>query len=467
MSRTRILMGSTVTALAVAAVAGAPALLAPATPTNQPATAAAAGAAPEPAAAATPTGPAPTATPDRIVLNPGTDLSTQQTVTWRTSADVTAPEAQISPDTANPWGFKTTTVKATRTTTQQADGGYTQAFHTATFDALAPGTSYLYRVGDGTTWSPWLRFTTGQPSNPTTSLIAMGDIQTGIRSDWSRVALAAFGDRPQAKGLISVGDHTNTFNKDEQWDELLDAAAPLSNGRVWMPAIGNHEYRSTDSGELTPQFRAQFPAPANGPTDFPQFAGTSYYTDIDNVRVVTLNSYYRVPADKKDEQRWLDSQARWMERILANNPREFTIVNFHYPVYSSSPDRGNPELRATWQPIFEKYGVDLVLQGHDHAYVSGQRDVRGGRNTGPVYVTSSSSIRQYPLDYSDWTRNGATPKTAYQSLMTYQLIDLKDRTLTYTAKDSTGRITDQWMVAHRGNTKQVRHLQGIGVQPTS
>ncbi|NNG37092.1 purple acid phosphatase family protein [Nakamurella aerolata] len=466
MSRTRVLLGSGVTALAVAAVVGVPALLAP---TAQP-TAGQQAAAPAPtqpaAAAAVPTSPAPTATPDRIVLNPDTDLDARQTVTWRTSTDVTAPQAQISPDTADPWGFKTVTVKASRTTNQQADGGYSQAFHTATFEALKPGTTYLYRVGDGSIWSPWLRFTTGKPAAPTTSLIAMGDIQTGIRSDWSRVALAAYGDRPQARGLISVGDHTNTFNNDAQWDELLDAAAPLSNGRVWMPAIGNHEYRSTDSGELTPQFRAQFPAPANGPTDFPQFAGTTYYTDIDNVRVVTLNSYYRVPADKKDEQRWLDSQARWMESILANNPREFTIVNFHYPVYSSSPDRANPELRNTWQPIFEKYGVDLVLQGHDHAYVSGQRDVRG-RNTGPVYVTSSSSIRQYPQDYSDWTKNGATPKTAYQSLMTYQLIDLQDRTLTYTAKDSTGRITDQWTVAHRGNTKQVKHIQGIGVQRTS
>lgn len=410
-----------------------------------------------------PSAPSPTA--DRIVLNPTTDNATTQSVTWRSATDVTAPQAQISPDTANPWGFQTTTVAADETQEQDTDLGYRHAFHSATFTDLEPGTTYLYRVGDGTTWSPWMPFTTSDPSASRTSLIAMGDIQTGIAGQWTRVALAATQDRPGARAMITVGDQINNFNNDAQWDQLLTAAGSTPRQMQWIPAVGNHEYRSTDSGELTPQFRGQFDLPDNGPDDFEHFDETVYYTDVDDVRVVTLNSYYRIPLDKADEQRWLDAQAEWLDGVLTDNPREFTIVNMHYPVYSSSPDRANPELRATIEPVLEEHEVDLVLQGHDHAYVSGQRNAAKGRyESGPVFVTSSSSIRQYPLDYSDWLDNGAEIKTAFHSRSTYQLIDVEGRRLTYTAKDSTGQLVDQWTIEHRGDTRKVRHVDGIGVQ---
>lgn len=408
---------------------------------------------------------APLATPDRVTLNPTEDNATTQTVSWRTRAGVEAPTAEISPDTANPWGYQKTVVTATESQTQTTEAGYEQTFHSATFTDLAPGTTYLYRVSDGSSWSPWMPFTTSDPDAQTTSLIAMGDIQTGIAEQWTRVAAAAVQDRPEARALITVGDQINTWDNEDQWHQLLNAAGTVPQQMQWIPAVGNHEYRSTDSGELSPQFRAQFALPDNGPEDFPHFEETVYYTDIDDVRVVTMNSYYRIPLDKAEEQRWLDAQADWLDGILTDNPREFTIVNMHYPIYSSSPDRANPELRATFQPVFEEHGVDLVLQGHDHAYVSGQRDASNARlEDGPLYVTSSSSIRQYPLDYSDWIDNGAQIKTAFHSRSTYQLIDVEGRKLTYTAKDSTGLLVDQWTIEHRGNRSRVQHVDGIGIQ---
>ena len=43
----------------------------------------------------------------------------------------------------------------------------------------------------------------------------------------------------------------------------------------------------------------------------------------------------------------------------------------HYPIYSSKQGRDNVGLRNALQPLFEKYKVDLVLQGHDHTYGRG------------------------------------------------------------------------------------------------
>lgn len=412
---------------------------------------------------------APTTDPDRIVLTPATDTTTAQTVTWRTSTDVTEPVLEWSPDTANPWGFKKQSVKAT-TEIIDSDLGYKQAFHTATITDLAPGTTYLYRVGGAGEFSGWMPFTTSDPNAKKTSLIAMGDIQKGHKEHWTRVADKAHDDRPHAKAMITAGDQVNTFNKDVEWHDMFNAAAMIPREMMWLPAVGNHEYKSTNSGELTPQYRAQFTLPENGPTDFEHFKETVYYTDVDDVRVVTLNSYYRIPLEKADEQRWLDAQAAWLDKLLTDNPREFTIVNMHYPIYSSSPDRGNPELRKTIQPILDKHQVDLVLQGHDHAYVSGQKDLDANKNkpnNGPIYVTSSSSNRQYPLDWTDWAKNGATPITAFHSISTYQTIDVVDGKLVYAAKDSTGKMMDEWVVEKNpAGKKKVRNTYSSGVMPS-
>lgn len=100
--------------------------------------------------------------------------------------------------------------------------------------------------------------------------------------------------------------------------------------------------------------------------------------------------------------------------------------------------------------------------------MSGQRDLGGGkRNAGPIYVTSSSSNRQYPLDYTDWTKNGATPKTAFHSRSTYQIIEVEGRTMTYTAKDSTGLVVDRWVVQNSPGKgpKKVTNTESLGVMP--
>ncbi|PMC76957.1 S-layer homology domain-containing protein [Brachybacterium sp. UMB0905] len=401
--------------------------------------------------------------PDHITLNPTEDNTTTLTVTWRTSPEVQTPHLQVSADTANPWGFDTVTVDASDSVTRDSGAGYEHTHHSATATGLQPGTTYLYRVGDGTNYSGWMPVTTCDPDAQRTSLIAMGDIQTGHTEHWTRVALAALKDRPQARALITAGDQVNTWDSAAEWHALNRAAGKLPRTMIWNPAVGNHEYRSTDSGELSAQYRDQFDLPLNGPDDFEHFAETVYYHDVDDIRVVTMNTYYRIPRNTADELRWLTSQAAWLDEILTDSPREFTIVVMHYPVYSSSPDRGNPELRAYIEPVLEKHGVDLVLAGHDHAYVSGQREM-AGEDTGPVFVTSSSSNRQYPLQVTDWYDNGALPRTAYHSRSTYQLIDVEDGTLSYTAKDSTGAVTDEWEIIHHPEGgRTVTHVGGVGI----
>jgi predicted phosphodiesterase len=54
----------------------------------------------------------------------------------------------------------------------------------------------------------------------------------------------------------------------------------------------------------------------------------------------------------------------------ASNPNIDWIVVYFHKLMITSPSRFPPEplLSDTYQPLFEKYGVDLILQGHNHNY---------------------------------------------------------------------------------------------------
>ena len=53
----------------------------------------------------------------------------------------------------------------------------------------------------------------------------------------------------------------------------------------------------------------------------------------------------------------------------ADNPRtDWLIVFLHHPMYTSTPNPYSMDLRNLLQPTFDLYGVDLIINGHKHAY---------------------------------------------------------------------------------------------------
>ena len=87
--------------------------------------------------------------------------------------------------------------------------------------------------------------------------------------------------------------------------------------------------------------------------------GKEYYRITKgNVAFYSLNSNYM---DKK--------QLDWLESELAKDNSEWKICFFHHPPYSSGGKHGSDkQLREVVEPIFLKYGVNMVLAGHDHFY---------------------------------------------------------------------------------------------------
>jgi len=87
--------------------------------------------------------------------------------------------------------------------------------------------------------------------------------------------------------------------------------------------------------------------------------GKEYYRiKKGNVAFYSLNSNYM---DQK--------QVKWLEDELAKDTSDWKICFFHHPPYSSAGKHGSDkQLREVVEPIFVKYGVNVVLTGHDHVY---------------------------------------------------------------------------------------------------
>jgi 3',5'-cyclic AMP phosphodiesterase CpdA len=135
-----------------------------------------------------------------------------------------------------------------------------------------------------------------------------------------------------------------------------------------------------------------------------------------------------------------------LEQQLANTKAKWKFVAYHHPAYSSAPKRDNKALREAWGPLFDKYRVDLALQGHDHAYLRTypMKDNKrvASPKEGTVYIVSVSGTKGYKQDPRDYTEFGMT------NVATYQVLDIQisgDR-LVYRAYDIDGRLRDELVI---------------------
>jgi Calcineurin-like phosphoesterase len=63
-----------------------------------------------------------------------------------------------------------------------------------------------------------------------------------------------------------------------------------------------------------------------------------------------------------------DRQTAWLEQQLAESTATWKIAAFHHPPYACGGHSGNELVARHWIPLFESYGVQLVLSGHEHNY---------------------------------------------------------------------------------------------------
>lgn len=375
-------------------------------------------------------------TPDQIILTWSADPRTTQTIQWRTSDRVRkgvvryAKKSDINPPSTNsprPLEIVATTEPIY---TRFIVNDPVNRHHTATLSHLEPGTTYLYSVGDGTSrnWSPPAEFTTAPAGPKPFSFVYMGDAQNGLYK-WGTLLKNAYRSRPDAAFYIMAGDLINRGADRDDWDDLLYNSQGVYNRRPIVPAIGNHECQA-GRPEL---YLRLFDLPKNGPSTIEKERAYSF--EYSNALFVILDSNL----DPRDQTSWLEQQ-------LATTRATWKFVVYHHPAYSPAVERDNPDIRKIWGAIFDKYHVDLALQGHDHSYLrtypmKGEQRVASPAQ-GTIYIVSVSGTKMYEQDKRDYTEFGMT------NVATYQVLDIQivGNRLIYRAHDIDGKLRDTFII---------------------
>jgi 3',5'-cyclic AMP phosphodiesterase CpdA len=100
------------------------------------------------------------------------------------------------------------------------------------------------------------------------------------------------------------------------------------------------------------------------------------------------------------------AQVGWLEGALKESTAKWKIAVFHHPIYSSAGEHGpSLGLRSRIEPILTRYGVNVVISGHDHVYerVKPQQGVQyfvsgAGGKVRPGDVDMRSPFREASFD---------------------------------------------------------------------
>ena len=256
--------------------------------------------------------------------------------------------------------------------------------HTLSISGLTPNTTYYYAVYKGDSLmqgGPNHYFKTSQSIGSTSKLRVWvtGDMGTGTAN---QVAVATqmenYIGTNHLDAWLLLGDNAYSVGSDIEYTTKF--FQPYQNKRfmkqtvIW-PSPGNHDYGGSPTNQVSHNIRYFdiFSVPQLGelgghPSGVPQY----YSYNINNVHFVSLDSY-GIDNGGRLSDTLISTQVSWLKADLAANTQPWTIIYFHHPPYTMGSHNSDTELdllalRTNLVPIFEKYKVDLVLNGHSHTY---------------------------------------------------------------------------------------------------
>lgn len=281
--------------------------------------------------------------------------------------------------------------------------------HFARLTNLTPGTTYSYEVEvNGVRLGEAATFTTAPAQGSEASFIAFADSGSGTIH---QKRLAEVMKRVSFDFALIAGDVIYDKGADADYDpRYFRPYGEMIKHLPFFPVPGNHDI-VTESGA---PFRRNFYLPK----------GNFYYDFFwGDIHVIGLDS------NKVTDR----TQKAWLETAL-KAPARWKIVYFHHPAFSAAEYGDTPSVQMQWVPLFEQYGVDLVINGHAHGY---ERTVP---INGVTYiVTGGGGAPLYPV--------GRNERTVISS-STYEFVsvDVTANAMILKALDAAGEVIDQFQI---------------------
>jgi len=245
----------------------------------------------------------------------------------------------------------------------------------------------------------------------------LGDFGTGDATQY-QLATQMVRLRGQFKYdfVAMVGD--NLYGSERPQDFTKKFEIPyrplLDAGVKFYGALGNHDAREQ-------RFYKLF-----------NMNGRLYYTvkPKADVRFFFLESTYPVP-----------EQIKWVENELKNSDSNWKIAVFHHPLYSSGDRHGSDlRLREVLEPLFLKYNVSVVLNGHDHFY----ERIKPQKGIQYFVVGSGGKLRAGNID----RRSGLTAR-GFDTDLAFMAAEIDGDQMYFNAVSRSGQIVDSGVLTRR------------------
>ncbi|MCF3105756.1 metallophosphoesterase family protein [Streptomyces roseoverticillatus] len=340
-----------------------------------------------------------------VHLQFGSDPSSEMTVSWITPQSVRRPQVRLgSPE----GGHGGRAVEAETRTYRDGLSKEEVYVHHARITGLRPSTTYLYAAGhDGATPETG-SFTTAPRGRAAFTFTSFGDQATpnlrrvihlpdGVPSPVNRFPLHTSSQvgSPASADIVSAVERVaplfNFVNGDlcyaaiagawgtsrvATWADWFINNSRSTRLRPWMPCAGNHE-NEKDNGPIgAAGYQTYFALPASSASSDEETRGMWYAFTVGAVRFISLANDDVALQDGGDT--YISgysggAQRRWLERELkaarADRGIDWIVVCMHQPMISSHRSAGSDlGVRRAWGPLFDAYGVDLVVSGHEHHY---------------------------------------------------------------------------------------------------
>lgn len=218
---------------------------------------------------------------------------------------------------------------------------------------LKKGTSYEYYIQDSNNsrLTPTYTFTTKRSVTEDAPLrIAVFGDSGVLGTDQFRVAGQMQSWRPDL--FLHTGDIAyNSGTEEEYRTKVFDVYQSLFAEIPFYGSIGNHDYTTEQAGPYKELF--EYPTAYSTSEDY-------YAFDYGPAHIVSLNTSLDYSEGSE--------QYNWLVSDLQASDKDWKIVYFHFPMYSAGEHGTTVGMADILGPVFEQYGVDLVLNGHDHDY---------------------------------------------------------------------------------------------------
>ena len=280
---------------------------------------------------------------------------TQLNITWHADKSAAYPEVKLSKnaDMSGAVSFTGETAEA------ENDA---QLVCRVTMTGIEENTTYYYQYHSESGWSEPAKYES--KGFDSYKMMVVGDIQIGGQSTdnpdeqsrigyvWQSVLDEALTKNPDISFLLSPGDNTSTGKSTDEWQTLM---MPTYVPSLPMAlAIGNHDKKG-----FTYNYYTNMPNEYYG----------KYFEGLDRDFWFRYGDVLYLVFDATSGSA-ADHRAMAAQAVAENPDAKWRIATMHQALYGAGYSMLDPEttilLNGVFQPIFEMYGIDLVLTGHSH-----------------------------------------------------------------------------------------------------